>query len=611
MGPPADANETASPITPFEHSPTSSATATAPNPEACAADADRPRRKKARRACAACQRAHLTCGDERPCVRCTKRGIAHNCQDGARKKAKYLFDAPDESLGMKHDADSADVSSALPPATGQPIVPRSQPMYAADGTINGAAPLVPLIPHQYRSFGPTSLAQLQEASYNGVQRPESASMHSTGHLAPLDMNLFNMDVSDMNFDNYFGALEFGILGHLSSGAVASSEDGIPLSPSDTSLNGLPTPTGMDQSYQTNTYSSAVSQPAWHFHSQAVPSLAPHAETSTTIASRPPQNHEGPTPSLTMSRHNATDTSTSDFPSGQRPPHVHSVRPAEEILSGRMTMDTQATPRQSTSSLPIKRDASLIYSSVTTPYSYTAGFHALTALLQRRFTPQKTLRIAKALASIRPSFIASTKDLKPDDLTFMEKCLQRTLLQYDDFINAYGCPTIICRRTGEVAAASKEFTQLTGWQGDVLLGTAQNQNSNLGISTLPDAGPNPETKQKPDTKSQDHSDPTRHVQPVFLAELLDEDSVVQFYEDFAELAFGDPRGHVVRPCKLLRYLPAGQLDTGGPAAKSSKSVDCMYCWSVKRDVFDIPMLIVINVSHDPGAVEQRARSSGGS
>ncbi|KAJ4133265.1 Transcriptional regulator of nonfermentable carbon utilization [Fusarium falciforme] len=54
----------------------------------------RPRRKKARRACFACQRAHLTCGDERPCQRCIKRGLADACQDGVRKKAKYLHDAP-------------------------------------------------------------------------------------------------------------------------------------------------------------------------------------------------------------------------------------------------------------------------------------------------------------------------------------------------------------------------------------------------------------------------------------------------------------------------------------------------------------------------------------
>jgi hypothetical protein len=28
------------------------------------------------------------------------------------------------------------------------------------------------------------------------------------------------------------------------------------------------------------------------------------------------------------------------------------------------------------------------------------------------------------------------------------------------------------------------------------------------------------------------------------------------------------------------------------------VDCTYCWTVKRDVFDIPMLIVMNVSTTP-------------
>ena len=28
------------------------------------------------------------------------------------------------------------------------------------------------------------------------------------------------------------------------------------------------------------------------------------------------------------------------------------------------------------------------------------------------------------------------------------------------------------------------------------------------------------------------------------------------------------------------------------------MDCTYCWTVKRDVFDIPMLIVMNVSYSP-------------
>lgn len=56
----------------------------------------RERKKKAGRACAACQKAHLTCDDGRPCKRCVKKGCPDECVDGARKKAKYLQEVPDE-----------------------------------------------------------------------------------------------------------------------------------------------------------------------------------------------------------------------------------------------------------------------------------------------------------------------------------------------------------------------------------------------------------------------------------------------------------------------------------------------------------------------------------
>lgn len=40
----------------------------------------------------------LTEYSARPCQRCVKRGIADNCTEGHRKKAKYLLD--DDELGM-------------------------------------------------------------------------------------------------------------------------------------------------------------------------------------------------------------------------------------------------------------------------------------------------------------------------------------------------------------------------------------------------------------------------------------------------------------------------------------------------------------------------------
>ncbi|OQE31642.1 hypothetical protein PENSTE_c001G05143 [Penicillium steckii] len=49
-------------------------------------------RKKAVRSCSNCQKSHKTCGNERPCEQCIKRGIPLDCVDGSRKRPKYLCD---------------------------------------------------------------------------------------------------------------------------------------------------------------------------------------------------------------------------------------------------------------------------------------------------------------------------------------------------------------------------------------------------------------------------------------------------------------------------------------------------------------------------------------
>lgn len=91
------------------------------------------RRKKARRSCFGCQKAHRTCGtrdeylanclvlgqladlrltgDERPCQTCVKRGMGHACFDGARKIPKYLGDMPGVSI--------MEISAARTSPTGQ------------------------------------------------------------------------------------------------------------------------------------------------------------------------------------------------------------------------------------------------------------------------------------------------------------------------------------------------------------------------------------------------------------------------------------------------------------------------------------------------------------
>ena len=525
---------------------------------------------------------------------------------------------------------------------------------------------------QYRSqqsplsarFNPASGSQtasmqcLADAIQQATSTDTAASLPTTfgtNFFDPNDSSQYDFDPASFNFGNHYGALEFGMLGHMSSGAaetppsdVAShisqstgnlytSPGTIPVTYGDSPVNVQPYLFSQDHAMgdwrnapqsnmrQTNQYNPSLRNQG---HSNGM--IKQEAPYAFTIGAGPssmtsPNPNTSPRARLTVHRGSPPSAAQSSINFNDTPQIRSAQQRPSNVTESSLEVKYQSTNHQRT------RDSSIIYDSVTQPYSYTTGFHSLTAFLQRRFSPQKTLRIAKALASIRPSFISCTKTLNRDDLIFMEKCFQRTLWEYEDFINACGTPTLVCRRTGEVAAVGTEFSLLTGWQKSVLLGKEPNLNVNTGgTSGQPGTGASSRgamnTPRIPEGSIPDVSRP----QPVFLAELLDDDSVIEFYEDFARLAFGDPRGSVTTKCKLLKYRTKEDVDItpsdrdiredgNGLQAKRKRNtqlhgkseiayeagidelgkkdgkVECSYCWTVKRDVFDIPMLIVMNVS----------------
>ena len=348
------------------------------------------------------------------------------------------------------------------------------------------------------------------------------------------------------------------------------------------------------------------------HAYAIAASGP---TPTSLASPGTENTSSPQPtnfgfesSPTAHAHTAAAS------------HNQTVRPKAKVPTSKLFPQSVLGKRP--------RDSTAIYESVKEPYSYLNGFHSLLAFLHRRFSYANMMRIAKSLASIRPAFMSCTRTLDRRDLIFMEKCLQRTLFEYEDFMTNCSAPTIVLRRTGEVCAVNKEFIALTQWSKNILLGKEANFNVNYGqsLSTAPSSLGNsghaglttPKLKSmRPDNTNLSDS----QSQPVFVAELMDDDSVIEFYEDFAHLAFGDSRGSVTRKCKLLKYR---SKDTSheGPSQDSPQKersilsnrvtridgehgisklekdgkLDCTYTWTIKRDVFDIPMLIVMNVRH---------------
>jgi len=463
---------------------------------------------------------------------------------------------------------------------------------------------------------------------------------------PSNPALFNFDLEGLNFGNHYGALEFSMLNHMSSNAAEDPEHD----------NGPMPQQGGSDAFGASVYNNNMGQYGQVYPQQdsiisdyvgmesntgfmsdihrnhIIPRAYAIETASASHHSPSTDNHSSPQPgfenSPTGGNYNANSNVSSSI--HNQNPHRHSKR-----------QDSKIAPQFGKSSLmntsKRTRDPSSIYTQITEPYSYTTGFHNLIAFIQRRFSPNNTVKIAKSLASIRPSFIACTKTLNRPDLIFMEKCFQRTLFEYEEFLRDWGTPTVVCRRTGEVAAVNKEFTLLTGWTKNVLLGREPNFNINTGKSSKDasgnvsqgNSGRGGRTTPRPRLAELPRGQEGR-LQPVFLAEFMDDDSVLEFYEDFAKLAFGDSRGSVHKLCKLLKYQTKDGFETevkteehdgerkrkhmgsgsgtllngrvtkidgenGIMRLQKDGRLDCAFCWTVKRDVFDIPMLIVMNVS----------------
>jgi hypothetical protein len=587
--------------------------------------------------------------------------LQDHCHDGVRKKAKYLHDAPADALipntynqnqnqNQMSQSTSATESTPVAQSSSYYQTPVGGQTFANFGHTPSVAPInspsnaeSPMVhPNPYapqqnmaQPFPTTASQQMPPP-----QEPVSSMAHTSGDpkpgqpfnapfFDPADPSLFNFDISSLNFGNHYGALEFGMLGHMSSGAVETpdTENGMmtsmPYDPTNSNYSAtFPYGNTGYTDWQRNTDGTRQNSSGQVFSITGDSSFDGQLNFPNAFAIGENGSISAASPSAANMMDFSTGYGTSPVASGphmlrdssqqysrhQPKPHIRNSFSANDINHPRPAHQRK------------RRDPSDIYTSVTAPYSYTTGFHALTACLQRLYSPQKTARIARALAAIRPSFISCTKQLNVDDLIFMEKCFQRTLFEYDDFLTAYGTPTLILRRTGEVAAVSKEFSLLTGWSRDVLLGKDANLNINIGNASGRQTGTS--TRGTATPRAQSNADTAGRLQPVLLPELMEDDNVIDFYEDFAKLAFGDSRGVMMKPCKLLKYKtkedpgwsadllgerenrhrngkPVGPLISGESGMNSlgdrDGKVSCMFCWVVKRDVFDIPMMIVMNVS----------------
>lgn len=464
-------------------------------------------KKKTSRACGACQKAHLTCDDARPCARCVKKGCPDQCQDGARKKAKYLQEIPDELLERRPSNPPPpplpvapairQADAALPPPTVHPPPVENStqsfsfdtmPFYDSNAFANEfgseAANLEYAIlssmlngngfavngNDQYGGGGPTG--------FSNTENGNAIMMHSPGGRNLIDTN-----------GRTEGAVQDPTLG--AAGAIAStSRGGYTNSIFDRAALRSPPPTAYGQVLSPPRLQDAASADLF----QAV--SAGLKASSTPFA---PQN--GP---------------TLDSPA-IAPPEVPAAYPGRTAQSVKPLTSEEA------------------YRTVTKPYPYAQSYHYLVQHLKERFEKNDILRIIRALATFRPSLIALQMPLSEEDETFVERTFQRTLVELNKLISFSGTPTVVWRRTGEICLVGTEFCLLTGWSREELLGKK------------------------------------------YIFELFDTGSVVEYYESFAKHAFESTSSSVMTQCVVL-----------GP---SGRPVPCAFCFSVRRDLFSCPFLVI--------------------
>ncbi|CAI5756669.1 unnamed protein product [Candida verbasci] len=200
---------------------------------------------------------------------------------------------------------------------------------------------------------------------------------------------------------------------------------------------------------------------------------------------------------------------------------------------------------------IYQTVSDIYNNIIINFEYPNSYHALTHFLRNRFSgnnlsPEEKaqkrnslLIILKLIASYRPTFISAHKSLlKPQDLLFLEMSFQRCLIDYEKLCQLNSSPTIIWRRTGEIVSITDDLLSLLGYTlSDIL------------------------------------------SKRTFIMEMMyDDESIINYFQLFKSIAIGNLHSSINTKIKLMKK-------------NDSNFIEFSSVWTVKRDLFDIPMLII--------------------
>ncbi|KAI5969961.1 GSM1 [Candida margitis] len=575
-------------------------------------------RKPASRACTFCHGKHLQCSNERPCKNCVKRNIASECHDIVRKRVKYLSASSKSSPKKKSHSSSVlstpNSSFSTSPASMVNEGFKMQQTQSSKHAINGHLPTsVPT---------PMPVQQKQEALNLPIEDPNINQIKEILDTPPCgvprDGSDFNNESIDLNRTN---SLETDPLFHTNTMLNTTTDvinklltdhyeiDSLSQQSMDpiSEISGAPQPINLN--HRNNQFSSNYLNEEYLMLGDILLNSKPASPTpSNTSAS---EYTNGPTPSfiqnidfdnINESKKKVVQKLRDSRPfislgyptdSSMSLDNLNNMAHQTDNLLDNNVSSRGSTSKQTTAfnSNPIVnfktkyrtdyvsplathkiyKTVSDIYNKDVINFEYPNSYHALTHFLKTRFQGngldpeekqrkrQNLLIILKLIASYRPTFISAHKSLlKPQDLLLLEMSFQRCLIDYEKLSQLNSSPTIIWRRTGEIVSITDDLLSLLGYKlSDIL------------------------------------------SKRTFIMEMMhDDESVVKYFQLFKSVAVGNLHSSISTKIKLTKKEPyvnnAATVNTDGQLQNNvgtSNYIEFCSVWTVKRDLFDIPMLII--------------------
>ncbi|KAI2473487.1 meiosis protein SPO22/ZIP4 like-domain-containing protein [Annulohypoxylon bovei var. microspora] len=166
-----------------------------------------------------------------------------------------------------------------------------------------------------------------------------------------------------------------------------------------------------------------------------------------------------------------------------------------------------------------------------PFNYIKGYARLSSYMDGHIAPSSKQKILRQLDRFRPKFREKVQGLTDIELVYVEMWFEKTLLEYDRVFAAMAVPACCWKRTGEIFRGNKEMAELI----------------HVPVERLRDG-------------------------KISLHEILTEESLVRYWEEFGTIAFDAAHDTLLTACALKN-----------PDDRSNDPiVNCCFSFMIRRD-----------------------------